>query len=66
MTLAGGSLWIDDILLRLCVRDDKESRGYKSIVNYYTGVRDRVFQLDVINARLERENNILSVRVEAG
>nr|CDS23196.1 family S9 non peptidase ue S09 family [Echinococcus granulosus] len=54
MTLAGGSLWIDDILLRLCVRDDKESRGYKSIVNYYTGVRDRVFQLDVINARLER------------
>ncbi|KAL5968605.1 Autophagy-related protein 16-1 [Taenia solium] len=66
MTFMGGSLWIDDILSRLRVRDAKESRGYKSIIDCYTGVRDRVFQLDVVNSRLERENKVLSVRVEAG
>ncbi|VDM34799.1 unnamed protein product [Hydatigera taeniaeformis] len=66
MTAAGTPSWINDILSQLFIRDAKQSRGYRSIVDYYTGVRDRVFRLDAVNARLERENKRLSAKVEAG
>ncbi|KAL5108539.1 Autophagy-related protein 16-1 [Taenia crassiceps] len=66
MSFAGDTLWINDILSRLCIRDAKESYGYKRIIDYYAGVRDRVFQLDVVNSRLEHENKVLSVKIEAG